>query len=148
MIKNFMYNDIVLYAKGWYKQNGLLEDLGYLLSRIYAWTPKTEKEISDFMIIILDKLCDEKITDYKNAPYVYTHYGFLQEVNRYMFIYDCTYDMAVIRVVLSILMELKKDEIQLNPPHFGKKEHFRYGLSTPSMTYKEMNRIVDKWFNS
>ena len=32
MIENWVYNDIVLYSKGWYKSHGnMVEDLAYLL---------------------------------------------------------------------------------------------------------------------
>jgi len=30
----------------------MLEDLGYLFSKIYAWIPKTEKEIGHMMLIV------------------------------------------------------------------------------------------------
>ena len=58
--------------------------------------------------------------------------------------------MSVILVVHSILQRLGTNEIKLNPPVYGKKEHFRmgqfFGEYPISMTYTEMNRIARKVF--
>lgn len=146
MITNFKYNDIVLHCKGWYqKDDNLLEDLGYLFSQIYGWTPKTENEIAPMMLRVLDKLNSEM-----GKPV--SLYDVYNEIHRRVNIQEVSNDMAIILYVRSILQGLSKDEIQLNPPHYGKKEHFRMGSlfgKTPiSMTYTEMNRIAQKMFNN
>lgn len=57
MIKNFTFNDIVLYAKGWYaRSENIVADLGYLLSKIYGWTPTREHDVAKMMLRALDKL--------------------------------------------------------------------------------------------
>lgn len=105
MIENFVFNDVVLYSKGWYKKTDLVSDLGYIFSTIYTWTPETEEEVARFMLMAIDHL--------------YT--------------------------------ELDNTQIKLNPPHFGKKEHFRLGIMFGeypiSQTYTEMNRRVNNFFN-
>lgn len=151
MIENFIFNDIVLYCKGWYQSpNGdMMEDLGYLFSQIYAWTPKTEEEVARFMMRVLDKLYEDKAIQFNSeSPHCFA--GFFDEIKNRMWIYKVSFDMAIIYYVRSILQQLSRDEIKLNPPHYGKKEHFRmgclFGDYPISMTYKEMNRIAEKAF--
>jgi len=152
MIKDFIYNDIVLYCKGWYQseEGNVLKDLGYLFSKIYAWTPKTEEEVARMMMRVLDNLYQKKAISF-NAESPYCFCGFMQEVKRRMWLYQESFDMSIITYVRSVLMGLSKNEIMLNPPHYGKKEHFRmgslFGEKRPmSMTYTEMNRIAQKAF--
>ena len=76
MIENFVYNDIVLYCKGWYqtpKGDIMLDDLGYLFGKIYAWTPKTEEEIAHFMMRVLDKLWDEQCIKFDSESWIHIH---------------------------------------------------------------------------
>ena len=146
MIENFRYNDIILYTKGWFYRNGnMIEDLGYLFSNIYGWTPKTEKEIAPMMLKVLDVLNTE-------LNRLYTLCDFYNEIQRRMSLYDVSFDMAVILYVRGILQGLPKDVIKLNPPHYGKKEYFRmgslFGKYPISQTYTEMNRMAQKTFNT
>lgn len=154
MIENFVYNDIVLYCKGWYqtpKGDTILDDLGYLFGEIYAWKPKTEEEIAHFMMRVLDKLYDEQDIRFNSESWIHNFAGFHAEIKRNMRMYNCSFDMATIWVVHSILQGLKRDEIKLNPPVYGKKKHFRmgqfFGEYPISMTYKEMNKIATKAFS-
>jgi len=154
MIENFTFNDIVLYSKGWYKKTDLVSDLGYIFSNIYGWTPKTEEEVARFMLIAIDKLYTElEISfDYNfNGKYKNSFASFSDEIRRRMRIYDVSYDIAVILFALSIFQQLDNTQIKLNPPHFGKKEHFRLGIMFGeypiSQTYTEMNRRVNNFFN-
>ena len=148
-IVDFIYNDIVLYAKGWYERIDLYEDLGYLLSKIYGWTPKRDDELAYFMLNILERIYEAQDKKFSSG-YLCSFASFWNEVNRYSDIYECTYNRAIILLVLSRLQGLSGEEIKLNPPHFGKKEHFRMGMLfgdwPKSMTYKEMNNRVAKLF--
>ena len=151
MIENFIYNDIVLYAKGWYeKSEDICKDLGYLFSKIYAWTPEKPEEVSGFMLRVIDKLYDEQGRMFKADLYMSNYSGFHNEVLRDIHLYKISYDMAIIYVALNILAQLNRDEIKLNPPHYGKNEHFRMGMIfgqwPKSMTYTEMNRRAQKAF--
>lgn len=155
-IENFKYNDIVLYAKHWYKQIDLCEDLGYLFSKIYAYTPKKECEISLYMLRVLDnlyeELCIERSYSKGTGFFCATLTEFESEVRKNMMLYDCSRDIAIIKTSLFILYCLDNKMIKLNPPHFGKKERFRLGgfcCNYPiSMTYAEMNRIAKKTFDN
>lgn len=145
MIKDFIYNDIILYCKGWYyKNNNMLEDLGYLFSKIYAWTPTKEEDIAPMMLRVLDKLN----TEISKKVSLYDVYN---EIHRRVSLYNISYNKAIILYVRSILQGLSRDEIKLNPPHYGKKEYFRMGtlfgeIPPISMTYTEMNKIAQKIF--
>lgn len=144
MITNFLYNDIVLYAKGWYEKRDIIGDLGYLISQIHYNYPKTEKELAPYMLMVLDKLNNEM------GGNKHGYLWFFNEVQKRIDIMYVSQEMAIIYVVLNELMSLSKDEIKLNPPHYGKKEHFRmggtFGNYPISMTYTEMNRIAKKMF--
>lgn len=153
MIENFIYNDIILYCKGWYqsKDDDIIKDLGYLFSKIYLWTPKTEHEVARMMLRVLDKLyADENKVFDDESPFCFV--SFFDEVERNMRLYNVSFDMAIIIYVKSRLFEVRASKLKLNPPHYGKKEHFRlgnpWGFKNPiSMTYKEMNRIAAKAFS-
>ena len=153
MIENFNYNDIILYCKGWYQTpegDTMLDDLGYLFGKIYAWTPKTEEEIAHFMMRVLDKLWDEQGVKFDSESWIHNFSGFHNEIKRNMRMYNCSFDMAIIWVAHSLLQMLGREEIKLNRPVYGKKEHFRmgqlFGKYPISMTYKEMNNRAIKMF--
>lgn len=157
MITNFVYNDIVLYAKGWYEHSdNILDDLGYLFSKIYAWTPKKESEISRFMLITIDTLYEQLNLRFKTTSYGRYNNSFSSfygAIDNKMKIYDISFDMAIIYWSISILQLLTIKEIKLNPPDtFNKKSKFRlgrlFGKYPISMTYKHMNDIVNKHFNN
>jgi len=152
MITDFIYNDIVLYCKGWYQKNGnMLEDLGYLFSKIYTWTPKTEKEIGHMMLIVLDELYDKLDKPINSYRFYNKHSIFMEEISKYMSLYGISMDMAIIYLVRNVLQGLSQNEIKLKAPHYGKKEYFRMGslsrINPISMTYTEMNRRTKKIFN-
>lgn len=155
MIENFRFNDLVLYCKHWYKHSdNILDDLGYIFSQIYAWTPKTEEEVAHFMLRAVDVLYDElgiKFDSERNGHYNNSFASFQAEIKNRMRLYQVSYDMACIYWAINVFSQLSRNEIKLNPPVYGKKEHFRMGglfSEHPiSMTYTEMNRIAIKAFS-
>lgn len=151
MIENWTYNDIVLYSKGWYKSHGnMVEDLAYLFSKIYGWTPTTEEEVARMMLRVIDKLYEAKEVKFSAGSYMKSFEYLFNEINHKVRFYNKSYSLATIEICLSILFELENTEIKLNPPHYGKKEHFRLGgfQNYPiSMTYTQMNRIANEWFS-
>ena len=155
-IENFLYNDIVLYSKGWYrsKENIVWKDLSYFFSKIYAFPPKTESEVALLMLLILEKLHKELELDRDPekvpARWLSTPYRLEQEIRRKMLFLDYNRDNATIWAVLHVLSTLSKEEIKLKRPVYSKKFPFRLGGSFTkfpiSMTYKEMNRKAIKMF--
>lgn len=155
-IENFLYNDIVLYSKGWYrsKENIVWKDLAYFFSQIYAFPLKTESEVSLLMLLVLEKLHKELELDRDpekvSACWLSTPYRLEQEIRRLMLLYDWGRDGATIIAVLNVLHNLSNEEIKLKRPVYSKKFPFRLGgcfTKYPmSMTYKEMNRKTIKMF--
>lgn len=154
MIKNFRYNDIVLYSKGWYKRSDdICEDLGYLFRKIYGWTPTRPDEVADFMLTAVDRLYEEKKIAFDSercGRWNNSFHSFNREIKQRMSLYNVSWDMAIIYWALNVFSQLTVDEIQINPPVYGKKEHFRMGRLFKefpiSMTYAEMNRIAQRTF--
>lgn len=154
-IENFTFNDIVLYAKGWYKGSGdICEDLGYFFSKVYWVYNKDEAHIAMLMLRLLDNIYNKlqlnRNPEHIAGKWLATHIQFECEILRLMNLYDYNRHQAIIHAVLGVLHSMTRDEIKLNPPTFGKKERFRLGcigVEYPiSQTYKEMNRIAKKYF--
>ena len=155
-IENFLYNDIVLYSKGWFcsKEDIVWKDLSYFFSKIYAFPPKTESEVALLMLMVLGKIHQELELDRNPekvpACWLSTPYLFEQEVRKLMLFYDWGRDRATIQAVLHVLHKLSSEEIKLKRPVYSKKFPFRLGgyfTKYPiSMTYKEMNRKAIKMF--
>ncbi len=153
-IENFIFNDIVLYSKGWYQspKGDMIDDLSYLISKIYGVYSLNEKEVSRYMLIALDELCENMNIQfgYNQNRWYSLHARFEEEVEHRMHFYEVTRERAIILIVLGVFQSLSRDEIKLNCPHYGKKEHFRLGRIGEkypiSMTYKHMNSIAEKMF--
>lgn len=155
-IENFIFNNIVLYSKGWYQsyKGDMIDDLGYLISKIYDVDVHllNEKEVSHYMLLALDNLCEEMNIQFgqNRCRWYSSHARFEEEVEHRMHLYEVSRERAIILTILSVFQGLSVDEIKLNCPHYGKKEHFRLGRIGEkypiSMTYKEMNSIAEKMF--
>jgi hypothetical protein len=154
-IENFLYNDIVLYSKGWFssKEDIVWKDLAYFFSKIY-FPPKSESEVALLMLLVLEKLHQklELDRDPEKVPacWLSTPYRLEQEIRKLMLFYDWNRDRATIQAVLNVLHTLSNEEIKLKRPVYSKKFPFRMGgrfTRYPiSMTYKEMNKIAIKMF--
>ena len=144
MIENFIYNDIILYTKGWYKRTDIVKDLAYLFRQVYGWADENERDIAYKMLGVIDKINEGlKDTDYRQVN-LQTLYG--EVYDHYVCLYNVSFEMGIILWSMSKMFGLDKKYIKLNPPHYGKKEHLRMDAK-PSMTYAEMNRIADRIFN-
>ena len=156
MIEYFLYNDIVLYSKGWFcsKEDIVWKDLSYFFSKIYGFPPKTESEVALLMLLVLEKLHKELNLDRdpEKVPACWLSTPLLleQEIRRIMLLYDFGRDRATIQAVLNVLYVLSNEEIKLKRPVYSKKFPFRMGgcfTRYPiSMTYAEMNRKAIEMF--
>ena len=151
-IENFLYNDIVLYSKGWFcsKEGIVWKDLAYFFSKIYAFPPKTESEVALLMLLILGKLHQEFELDRNpekvSACWLSTPYRLEEEIRKSMSLHDFNRDRATIQVILNVLQTLSIKEIKLKRPVYSKKFPFRLDRTPISMTYTEMNRRAIKMF--
>ena len=147
----FTYSDVVLYAKHWYERNDLIEDLGYIFSKIFGWTPDREHEIAEMMLMVLDAFYEKvgiQLNGKEDGFWNNSFQSFYRAIRERATFYNISYDRAVIKHVLSILSRSPREaltKLHIKPPHYGKKEHFRMD-GKPSMTYKEMNRIAKETF--
>ena len=145
MIENFTYNDIILYSKGWYKRTDIVKDLAYLFRQIYGWADENEHDIAYKMLGVIDRINEElKDTNYRQVN-LQRLYGEVHD--HYVSLYNVSFERGIILWSMSQMMQLGVEHIKLNPPHYGKKEHFRMD-GKPSMTYAEMNRFASKVFNN
>lgn len=145
MIEDFTYNDIILYAKGWYKRTDIVKDLAYLFRQIYGWADENEHDIAYKMLGVIDRINEElKDTNYRQVN-LQRLYGEVHD--HYVSLYNVSFERGIILWSMSQMMQLGVEHIKLNPPHYGKKEHFRMD-GKPSMTYAEMNRFASKVFNN
>ena len=151
-IENFLYNDIVLYSKGWFcsKEDIIWKDLAYFFSKIYAFPPKTESEVALLMLLVLGKIHQELELDRNPekvpACWLSTPYRLEEEIRKSMLLHDFNRDRATIQVVLNVLQTLSVKEIKLKRPVYSKKFPFRLDRTPISMTYTEMNRRAMKMF--
>ena len=151
-IENFLYNDIVLYSKGWFcsKEGIVWKDLAYFFHKIYAFPPKNESEVALLMLLVLEKLHHklELDRDPEKVPacWLSTPYRLEQEIRKLMLFYDWNRDRATIQAVLNVLHTLSNEEIKLKRPVYSKKFPFRLDRTPISMTYTEMNRRAIKMF--
>ena len=121
-LSEWHYNDVVLYAKGWYERKDLFKDLGHIFEEIYGWEPK-KHDVVWMMWRILDKVCEH--LDPGEKTYYSTFADVDQKVSNDMFIYDCDRETAIVYFVLGVLQGLDKTQIEVGRPVYGKEKYFR-----------------------
>ena len=153
-ITNFRFNDIVLYAKGWYQRtDNIFEDIKKCIEEdnyYNVWNKMSERDICSVMLKCLDNIYEYlDDNDKKNGRWLYKHSAFLDKIEHNMKFWGNTYEEAIVYTILSILGELSVDEIELKKPKYGKGRRRLGGMFNDypiSMTYKEMNKIAQKTF--
>lgn len=153
-ITDFPFNDVVLYAKGWYQRtDNIFEDIKKCIEEdnIYnIWPNMSSRDICSYMLRCLDKIytyLDDN--DKRNGRWLCSHAAFLDKIEHNMRFRGNTYEEAIVYTILSILGELSIDEIELKKPKYGKGRRRLGGMFNDypiSMTYKEMNKIAQKTF--
>ena len=157
MIKNFRYNDIILYCKGHLIRkdiikNGhikvtnddIIKDLGYLFSEIYGLCNLEESDIAHFMLRALDVYYKEAGVNFESETKDRNFATMHQDITNFMKFDKLTYNQACIRWVMSIFRwKIDMSTIELNPYHYAKNKLFR-ARGPISMTYTEMNNRQQK----
>lgn len=154
-ITNFTYNDVVLYAKGWYQRtDNVFNDIKECIEEdnyYITWDKMSPKDICGHMLRCLDKIYDYlDDDDKKNGRWLCSHAAFLEKIEHNIKFYGNTYEEAIVYTVLSILAGLSVDEIELKAPKYGKGRRRIGGILSNypiSMTYKEMNKLAQLSFN-
>lgn len=142
-ITNWTYNDIALYAKGWYERKDLFKDMSYIFCEIYGYMPDNMHDIAHMMLLILDDLTSHLEPGEKVWWDSYAR--IFEDVDHRVDFYDMDRDTAIISTVLSIVQGLDRKDVVLNKPVYSKHGYFRMrGLK--SMTYAQMNREAERFF--
>ena len=155
-IENFRFNDVVLYAKGWYEHSdNFMKDLEkYIRMNEDYYYPKemSDIDIMNYMLKALDIVyehCDAE--DLKCGHLYHSHASFLERVRHMQNFYGDTFEKAVCLIVYGILQGLSKTQISLNPPCYDKKHRCGGGLfnkkEKQGITYKEMYKNWYKMLN-
>lgn len=151
-IKDFRFNDVVLYSKGWYEHtDDFMKDLEkYIrMNEDYCYPPQmTDIDIMNYMLKALDAVyehCDSE--ELKNPWLCHSHASFLERVRHEMTFYNDSFEKAVCGIVYSILQGLDRKQIELNRPRYDKNHRYGGGFFSrggkKGMTYKEMYRRWD-----
>jgi hypothetical protein len=149
------FNDLALYAKGWYERKNLVKDISYIFKTIYGYTPDNKHDLASMMFRVLDKLRDHTEP---GERYWWTSLSSLDDhITHNMHMYNVDRDEAVVYTTLSILMEMEASVLCLKKPVYGKKMHFRKGpgifatyeavRKSRTETYKHMNEEASRFFD-
>lgn len=153
-LEDWYFNDLALYAKGWYERKDLVEDMKHIFETIYGYTPDTKHSLVTMMFQVLDKLRDHLEP---GERYWWTSLVTLDDhITRNMCIYSEGRDEAIIHTVLTILMEMEASVLCLKKPVYGKNMYFRKGpgifathedvRKSRTKTYKQMNEEASRFF--
>lgn len=148
-IENFRFNDVVLYAKGWYEHSeDFMKDLDKYIrmnENYYYPSKMSDIDIMNYMLQALDIVYEHCTPEELKCNYLcHSHAVFLERVRRDQDIYKVSFEHAVCIIVYSILQSLDCVQIKLNPPRYDKRHRHGGGLFSRGpkhgMTYKEMYR--------
>jgi len=149
------FNDLALYAKGWYERKDLVEDMKHIFEMIYGYSPENKHELVRMMFQVLDRLHDHLEP---GDRYWWTSFVSLDDqITRNICIYNEDRDEAIIHTVLSILMEMDASVLCMKKPVYSKKMYFRKGpglcashedvRKSRTVTYKQMNEDASRFFD-
>ena len=151
-ITDWRYNDIALYAKGWYEPKDLFQDMGHIFEKIYGYFPDNMHEIARMMLRVLDDL--RSYLEPGEQVWWDSFSGFFDNLERRSYDYDI--NTAIVYEVIAIVQGIERRNIVMSKPVFGKKEYFRMGCGlivtyedkrkNQTKTYKQMNKEAEKHF--
>lgn len=145
----FPISNFVLYSKGWYQPVNKDEDELTFIKKILALDDYPFlTNAQDVVLFLLSK-----VDDYNEYIIEKTHTYrplrlniFESETYRYMSIYSYDREMAQIMAIRSFF--LGQSKIKLQKPIFNRKLYkkgIKFGNWKQGMTYKEMNKHVEKF---
>ena len=149
-IKNFRFNDLVLFCKGWYEgSDDLFADFErYIrMNDDYYYPPKmSHQDIIQYALKAVDLVFDHFTKEERHNHYLGTMFKFYDYVRHKMWLYNKDFEETLLFVVHEFLQGLERKQIELIPPTYGKGKpkigwHYKEG-----MTYKQMNDEVKKVF--
>ena len=149
-LRNFRFNDLVLYCKGWYEgTNDIFVDFErYIrMNEDYFYPPKmSRQDIIQYSLKAIDLVFDRLTKEERSNHYLGTMAKFYDYVRHKMWLYNKDFEETLLFVVHEFLQGLDRKQIELIPPTYGKSKP-KIGWSyKQGMTYKEMNnRVKSLW---
>ena len=164
-IKDFEWNDLVLYSKGWYENYSSNEDEFFAeiekvirLNENRFYERKMRKAtIMHFLFSAHEQIishlteCEREIPHWCATPKY-----FYDRVKEFMWRAETFYgnmvstDYACARVIIQVMSELTNDQIEFKRPVYGKgrlRIGSMFGGRRPiSLTYTQMNREAERSF--
>lgn len=148
---NFHFFNLVLGAKHWYVPNEDENIVHFFLrltkldNQYIVFSEDSELECMKICLLCLDELTN--FYRKKGRTMWWDNYiTFVTEVAKYKRLYNAKSDAeAIILFVNGLLMMIDGKDIELPIPIYGKG--FPRYSNKPGMSYKEMNRIAQKFFN-
>ena len=150
-IKNFRYNDLVLYCKGWYEgTDDIFADFErYIKMNDDYCYPKqmTRKDVITHALRAVDLVFNSFTNEERYNHYLGTMSKFYSKTTYTMLVYNIKdFEVATLFVVLEFLQGLDKDQIDIIPPTYKKnKPKLGWGYKF-GMTYQEMNKLAKATF--
>lgn len=143
-IKNFRYNDLVLYCKGWYEgTDDIFADFErYIKMNDDYVYPKqmTRKDVITHALRAVDLVFNAFTKEERHNHYIGTMSKFYDYTIHKMLSYTKDFEVATLLVVYEFLQGLDKYQIDIIPPTYKRnKPKLGYGYKF-GMTYKEMNK--------
>lgn len=152
------WNHFILYSKGWltyipkhsFDSNYIINNTKRLLNldaiNVLGWYIRANSDAIQIIIMEFDKYNEWAKQNNKKS---YTFYEIYNRVVRNMCLYNLNYDASLILTISNIFAFLSKEEISLKPISYNRKL-FKQGYiadNKQGMTYKEMNKYMQKIFN-
>lgn len=166
-IKDFEWNDLVLYSKGWYENYSSNEDEFFTeiekvirLNKNRSYERKMWKStIMHFLFSAHEKIISHLSESERTSPHwCATPKTFYEEVSNFVrrakmyYNTEVSMDYACARVIIQVMSELTNDQIELKRPVYGKgrlRIGSMWGERRPiSLTYTQMNREAEKCFDT
>lgn len=154
--ETFPLNHFALFCKGWYQPTNEKEDLfDFLRKLLYLDGYEFAKTKEDIISIILARYSEYNEWLKVNGKNYKSIYDFNDNILKLRGLNGISYEEAIVKTIQSIIMCKEDSEIELNPPHFGKKLYkagirfnqlFRHNYQ--GMTYKQQNQIVREIFKN
>lgn len=155
----FPLNNFALFSKGWYSPVNDDEDLLTTVKHVLALDGyEFISNYNDILCILLSKI--DRYNKYLDSVNVRTLDLFTlwkeSSEEKNLWHKDISNEEAIVRVIAKFLRYMDSKYIKLQCPFYSRKLTKKYGLtlrpffykkSEQGTTYKEMNRVANKYFN-
>lgn len=155
----FPLNNFALFSKGWYSPVNDDEDLLTTVKHVLALDGyEFISNYNDVLCILLNEIDRYNKYLYSVNAKTLDLFTFYKEISEEKNLWhkDISNEEAIVRVIAKFLRYMDSKYIKLQCPFYSRKLTKKYGLtlrpffykkSEQGTTYKEMNRVANKYFN-